>query len=173
MLGIQEYAKALKSGEKAARTASAKGEYPYLPALDGILSLQDVQSEIYLGLMDIPLEQIVGTRTAGRQNAFACNFMPLMAEKSEFAMKWAAVYDHQVDEGIHDPIEVYEFLNRYYVLEGNKRVSVLKYIGAYSIEATVTRIVPKLTPQDSHQLYLVFQRGKLCSPDQAVRKRDG
>ena len=155
MTGLQEYAKALKAGEKAARAASAKGEYPYLPALDEILSSQDVQSEIYLGLMDIPLEQIAGTRTTGRQNAFACNFMPLVGEKSEFAMKWSAVYDHQVEEGIHDPIEVYEFMNRYYVLEGNKRVSVLKYIGAYSIEATVTRIVPKLT--SDKQVHIFYE----------------
>lgn len=140
-----EYIRALRMGEKASRAATMKGEYPFLPALDEILSGQDVQTETYLGLMDIPLDQIVGTKTAGRQNAFACNFMPLMNENSEFAMKWSVVYKHQEEDGVSDPIEAYEYMNRYYVLEGNKRVSVLKFMGAYSIEGTVTRIVPKLT----------------------------
>ena len=140
-----EYIRALRMGEKASRAAAAKGEYPFLPALDEVLSGQDVQTETYLGLMDIPLDQIVGTKTAGRQNAFACNFMPLMNEKSEFAMKWSAVYKYQVVDGVSDPIVAYEYMNRYYVLEGHKRVSVLKFMGAYSIEGTVTRIVPKLT----------------------------
>ena len=41
------------------------------------------------------------------------------------------------------PIVAYEFMNQYYVQEGNKRVSVLKYVGAFSITASVTRLIPK------------------------------
>ena len=74
-----EYQAALKLGEKAYRNAVARGEYPYLPALDEILSCVEVQREEKLGLVDIPLEQIVGTKTTGRKNAFAVNFMPLNA----------------------------------------------------------------------------------------------
>ena len=151
-----EYTRALKMGERAARAASAKGEYPYLPALDEILVSSQVQTETYLGMVDIPLEQIVGTKTAGRQNAFACNFMPLMSEKSEFAMKWSAVYDYQLEDGVNDPIEAYEFMGKYYVLEGNKRVSVLKFIGAYSIEGFVTRIVPKLTEDPQVRIFYEY-----------------
>ena len=47
-----------------------------------------------------------------------------------------------MEEGIHDPIRCYEYLGHFYVQEGNKRVSVLKYFGADSIPATVIRIVP-------------------------------
>ncbi len=36
----------------------------------------------------------------------------------------------------------YEYLNKFYVLEGNKRVSVLKYFDAPTIPAYVTRIIP-------------------------------
>lgn len=58
----------------------AKGEYPYLPVLDDILSYTDIISEVNLGLMDVPLDKIVGTKTKGRTSAFANNFMPLLAE---------------------------------------------------------------------------------------------
>ena len=37
------------------------------------------------------------------------------------------LYNAHLEEGIHDPIKCYEFMNRYYVLEGNKRVSVLSF----------------------------------------------
>ncbi len=138
-----EYSKALHAGQKAYRAALARNDYPYLPALDEFLPASDIQTEVPLGLMDIPLDQIVGTKTAGRQQAFACNFMPLMNEKSEFAVKWSSLYAYQIDEGVKDPIICYEYMNKYYVLEGNKRVSVFKYLNAYSIEGNVTRIVPK------------------------------
>ena len=69
--------------------------------------------------------------------------MPLLAEDSEFAQKWQKVYSSQLREGIREPVTVYEYINRYYVLEGNKRVSILKYLGAASIYGNVIRLIPE------------------------------
>ncbi len=151
-----EYIKALKLGQKAAREAQSGGKSPYLPALDQILEGFAILTEEELGLMDIPLEQIVGTKTIGRQNSFACNFMPLMSASSEFAMKWGNLYKYQIEEGVADPIVAYEFLGRYYVLEGNKRVSVFKYLGAFSIEGQVRRIIPVRTQDPQIQINYEF-----------------
>lgn len=156
MANVAEYAKALRMGQRAYRNAVSRGEYPYLPALDDILECVDVQSETSLGLVDIPMEQIVGTKTAGRQNAFAADFMPLMPEKSEFATKWANVYEHQTEDGVSDPIIAYEFLNKFYVQEGNKRVSVLKFLNASSIEGVVTRVIPKPSDNRESRIYYEF-----------------
>ena len=153
---IEEYTKALKTGQRAYRNAAARGEYPYLPALDDILECVDIQGETSLGLVDIPLEQIVGTKTAGRQTAFAANFMPLMPEKSEFAAKWGHVFEHQTEDGVRDPIIAYEFLNKFYVMEGNKRVSVLKFLNASSIEGMVTRVIPKPADNAENRIYYEF-----------------
>ena len=155
-MSITDYAAALKKGKRNYQLALAKGAYPYLPALDDILSYTEVTASADLGLMDIPLSKIVGTKTAGRTNAFAGNFMPLLAEKSEFAAKWASLYDHQINDGIRDPIVVYEFMHRFYVQEGNKRVSVMKYLDSYSIPGTVTRIIPKKTDDKEICLYYEF-----------------
>lgn len=155
-MALSDYAAALKQGRRKYQSAVTKGEYPYLPVLDNILSYTDVVANVSLGVMDIPLSKIVGTKTEGRTDAFANNFMPLLSEKSEFALKWAMLYDHQVDEGIRDPIVAYEFMNRFYVQEGNKRVSVMKYLGAYSITGTVTRIVPRKTEDKENKLYYEF-----------------
>lgn len=155
-MALYDYSGALKQGRKQYQTAVMKGEYPYLPVLDEILANAEIASEVSLGLIDVPLDKIVGTKTQGRTQAFANNFMPLLGEKTEFGAKWAALYDHQIEEGIHDPIIAYEFMNRYYVLEGNKRVSVLKYVKAYSITASVIRLIPKRSEDRENKLYYEF-----------------
>jgi basic membrane lipoprotein Med (substrate-binding protein (PBP1-ABC) superfamily) len=155
-MASEDYTKAQKLARSAYRSAVSKGDYPYLPALDEILQQVNVKTEQPLGLVTIQLDQIVGTKTAGRQNAFAGNFMPLMPEKSEFAHKWDNVLSYHMDQGIGDPIVAYEFMNRFYVLEGNKRVSVLKYVHADSIEGSVTRVIPY--PEDTleNKIYYEF-----------------
>ena len=155
-MALYDYAGALKLGRKQYQASIQKGEYPYLPALDDILSYTEIVSETNLGLIDIPLDKIVGTRTKGRTSAFANNFMPLLNEKSEFGAKWAYLYDHQIEEGIHDPIIAYEFMNQFYVQEGNKRVSVLKYLKAFSIPGQVTRLIPKRSDDKDTKLYYEF-----------------
>ncbi len=156
-MSIVDYMGALKQGRKCYHDAVIKGQYPYLPALDPVLSYSEVASEVSLGIVDIPLSRIVGTKTEGRTNAFASNFMPLLPTDSEFSSKWAALYDYQVTEGIQDPIVVYEFMNQFYVLEGNKRVSVMKYLHAYSIHGNVTRLIPrKRDDSKENRLYYEF-----------------
>ncbi len=155
-MAASEYATALRQGRRSYRTALSKGEYPYLPVLDDMISYTEVASIENLGIMDIPLSKIVGTKTEGRANAFANNFMPLLPEESEFGRKWAAVYEHQIDDGINDPIIAYEFMNQFYVQEGNKRVSVMKYLKTYSLPASVTRLVPKRSEEKENRLYYEF-----------------
>jgi len=150
------YDKARKMGDKAYKLAIATGKYPYLPVLDDILDKEQVKSDVSLGLVNIPLDRIVGTSSAGRTQAFANNFMPIMGEKTEFGSKWSMLADAHVAEGIHDPIKVYEYLNYYYVVEGNKRVSVLKFYGADSVPAFVTRRVPVLTDDPIIRIYYEF-----------------
>jgi len=137
-----EYLKAKKAGEKEYKAKQAAGEYPYLPALDDILADADTMQHRQLGMMEIPVELIAGTKTRGRQNSFAPDFMPLLEGGTEFAIKWCNLYEVQMEEGFSDPIKVYEYLHRFYVLEGNKRVSVSRFLDMPVIMADVTRIMP-------------------------------
>ena len=155
-MAYEDYQKALKSGKAAYRRSLANGEYPYLPALDEIVDNHVIRTEEPLGIVSIPLDQIVGTKTAGRQSAFAVNFMPLMPDDSEFARKWQGVVRYHLDQGVGDPIVAYEYLNRFYVLEGNKRVSVLKYFHADSIEGSVTRMIPYPSESIENRIYYEF-----------------
>lgn len=151
-----EYEKAQKMGLKAFKAAVSKGEGEYLPVLDEILEGVDIVSEVSLGLVQVPLERVVGTSNVGRTYAFANNFMPILDYKTEFGAKWSSLCDAQIEEGIRDPIKVYEYMNKYYVVEGNKRVSVLKYFEAVSVPAYVTRKIPKLTDDPQVKLYYEY-----------------
>lgn len=152
----EDYALARRLGQKQYHAAIAAGRYPYLQSLDDILSYAEIQSEVPIGLVDIPLAQIAGTKTAGRQNAFSCGFMPLLGEKTEFATKWGILYDAQLNEGIRDPIVAYEYMHKFYVQEGNKRVSVMLAVEAFSIPGTVTRVIPKKSDDPEVKLYYEF-----------------
>ena len=140
---MTEYINARKSGLREYSNYISQGRNGYLPFLDGILKNIDIVSEVDMGIVDIPLRKIRGTYTYLRSISFARNYMPLMEADSEFALKWQNVCDIQNKEGLRDPIKVYEYLNWFYIIEGNKRVSVLKYLDVYSFMGKVTRLIPK------------------------------
>ena len=139
---LKQYTDALKLGQKEYRACLARGESPYLPVLDEILSSTSTVGERDMGLCQIPAAFIIGTRSAGRARMLARNFMPLAEDNSEFAVKWERLCRSHLDEGIRESIKAYEYMNRYYVVEGHKRVSVLRYFDAVTVSAQVTRILP-------------------------------
>ncbi|MBQ7144203.1 MAG: BMP family ABC transporter substrate-binding protein [Oscillospiraceae bacterium] len=147
------YKEAVKYGQKEYRLCVGRGEYPYLPALADLLPEERISAGTAIGAADIPTERIVGTRSAGRVHAFARNFMPLMPETSEFASKWTRLCEAHLEEGIRDPVKVYEYMNRYYVAEGNKRVSILKFFDAPTVGADITRVWPQRDGDRAVELY--------------------
>lgn len=140
---VEHYQQALKAGRKMQKQRVHQGLYPYLQVLDEILPEYTTAGREELGTIEIPVEKIVGTKTRGRSDAFAANFMPLIPADSEFGLKWRSLCEYHLgDSGIRDPISCYEFLGNFYVQEGNKRVSVLKYFDAATILGNVIRILP-------------------------------
>ena len=139
---IEDYRKALRRGRRQVSSAIAEGRHPYPPSLDEVLNGGAGAGEVPVGVREIPLELVVGTRQRGRSNMFSYGFMPIADVNTEFASKWSSLYDSQAAEGIRDPIVVYEYLQRFYVQEGNKRTSVLCYLNAPTILASITRVMP-------------------------------
>ena len=154
--GNELYLKAQKLALRDYREKMLAGQSPFLPVLDDILQNVPVENQIPLGQVDIPLNLLVGTKTTGRTAAFASNFMPLLDLKTEFASKWVNLCLSHLEEGIRDPIRCYEYMGRFYVQEGNKRVSVLKYFDATSILGNVIRIVPQYSEDPTVQMYYEF-----------------
>ena len=153
---MEQYLKALKSGQRSYHHHVSKGLYPYPPSLEEILPDYLRYNTESLGVIQIASEQMVGTTMSSRKTAFAPNFMPLFPPDTEFASKWAALCRSHEEEGIREPVKAYEYMNHYYVTEGNKRVSVLKFYNAPSIPAVVTRILPPKDDSLENRLYYEF-----------------
>ena len=153
---LEDYKSALRAGQRAYRARIARGQSPYLAVLDDVLKGVDIVAQEPLGLVEIPSDSLVGTKTSGRHTAFSYDFMPLLEPDTEFAAKWSNLCDAHLEEGIHTPIIAFEYMNRFYVQEGNKRVSVLKYYGAVKIPGTVTRLIPARTEDLENKIYYEF-----------------
>lgn len=154
---IEAYTKAQKQAQKENKDLTAAGKSAFPQVLDDILP--SLESDIYqdIGLVEIPSERIVGTKTAGRITAFNANFLPLLDIDTEFATKWMNLCDaHLSDGGIREPILCYEYLGSFYVQEGNKRVSVLRSFEAPRIPGNVRRILPQASDEPRVKAYYEF-----------------
>ena len=152
----EEYLSALRRGQKEAKELQAAGKSPHPAVLDQILDSSTASTQV-VGLVEIPSERIVGTRSAGRITTFSASFLPLAKHTSEFALKWMNLcMAHLGEAGIRDPNTCYEYLGNFYVEEGNKRVSVLRCFDAPRIPAMVTRILPERSEEPRIKAYYEF-----------------
>ena len=152
----EEYARALKLGQKEFKDRQAKGLDPYPAVLDEILADCPDCVIVDIGTMEIPADRIIGTRSAGRIAAFTAGFLPLLQPSTEFATKWINLCAAHLDEGIREPVQCYEYLGNFYVQEGNKRVSVLKHLESPRILSTVQRVMPAQSDSPRVKAYLEF-----------------
>ena len=149
--------KARRLAQKEIKELSLQGKETEPAVLDAILGENYAASAKEIGIVNIPVERIVGTKTAGRIGAFSPGFMPILGTETEFAQKWMHLcIAHMSDEGIRNPVLCYEYLGNFYIQEGNKRVSVLKYFGASQIPATVLRIMPEVSDEPRIKAYFEF-----------------
>ena len=152
-----EYEQALRRGHKEYKELCAAGKSPHPVVLDEILAEHPADVIQDIGLVEIPAKRIVGTKSAGRISAFTATFRPLLGPDSEFGIKWAYLCAaHLSDVGIQTPIECYEYLGDFYVVEGNKRVSVLRHFDAPRIPGNVLRIVPPMSDDPRINAYYEF-----------------
>ncbi len=155
----QDYDKALRRGRREYSALTARGESGNLKVLDELTQENRIMAYIKQPLREISMSRVTGTYTSARARSFSAGFMPLHDEDSEFAMKWCDLCAIHMTEGLRDPIQVYEYMWNYYVIEGNKRVSVLKYFGAPSVRAEIIRMIPQLNPEDPNTaIYYAFLR---------------
>ena len=151
------YYNAYHLGKKNKHRSGKQGSDPHLVELDAILDEKMVAGKVDVGVLEIPVDQIVGVANAVDKELYTHDFMPLTPTGTEYADQWCALYQHYLsDEGIRCPITCYEYLGRFYVLDGKKRVSVLKSHGAATICAAVTRILPVKTEDEEIQRYYEF-----------------
>ena len=152
-----EYAQALRRGNREYRELNAAGRNPHPAVLDELVEDHETLAHQEVGTVEIPAQYIVGTKSAGRVTAFTASFRPLLSPDSEFGLKWIHLCAaHLSDAGIQSPIECFEYLGRFYVVEGNKRVSVMRHFGAARVPGNVVRILPPPSDEPHIRAYYEF-----------------
>ena len=153
----ERYSVYQNQAKRIARKNSANVEMVALPLLKTVLDTYNVAGETDLGVVKIPVKQIVGVVAEEDRDAYVSDFFPLPSVNSEFAEKWTMMFmENLSDAGLSDPIRCYEFLGKFYVVDGKKRVSAVKAQGTIMIDAQVTRILPVETDDPEIQSYYEF-----------------
>lgn len=103
-------------------------------------------SEHYIGLRQIPLENVIGS--VGRYQDFDRAFLP---RQTHTKGRWISIDKAHLREIVLPPIEVYKVGDLYFVKDGNHRVSVARERGQVFVDAYVIEMdVPvKLDPDIS------------------------
>jgi hypothetical protein len=108
---------------------------------DHVLSFEEVRSiltqwsQAYRGMRTVEIEKIVGS--VGRCRDFDSSFLP---RKQSMNARWGRV-DSAYHQGIGLPaVSLYKIGDRYFVRDGNHRVSVARYHNVAAIDAEVVEI---------------------------------
>src|SRR5215212_2037288 len=111
------------------------------PGSNQLLSFDEVKgalgtvSQVYLGMREVPVSQIVGS--VGRHRDFDRAFMP---SKPDLGTRWRRI-DEIMDRGeALPPVSLYKIGDAYFVQDGNHRVSVARQQGVEMIDAEVVEL---------------------------------
>ncbi|MFQ5921531.1 MAG: universal stress protein [Anaerolineales bacterium] len=140
------YSQAVRDFRRARRKAALERVLARLAGKStDLLSYDDVRKKLKgretskLELKEISLDSIVGS--VGRYRDFSRGFLPRQDSDSG---RWARVKVVVTELGGLPPIEVYQIVEAYFVLDGNHRVSVAREVGATHIEAYVRQVRTKV-----------------------------
>ncbi len=104
-----------------------------LQNLETVEHTQTIHGRRYLGLQTVPLSQIVGSE--GRSRDFDAAFRPL---KSHNRDRWMGIAVAHMLKITLPPVELVQIGSRYFVRDGNHRISVALSFGQTEIDAQVT-----------------------------------
>jgi len=119
------------------------------PGSNQLLSFEEVKgalgavSQVYLGMREVPVSDIVGS--VGRHRDFDRAFLP---SKPDLGTRWRRI-DEIMDRGEElPPVSLYKIGDAYFVQDGNHRVSVARQRGVEMIDAEVIELRSRV-PVDS------------------------
>lgn len=153
----EQYSIARKQAMRMIRKYRKSNQSIDMPLLRTDIKGKEIIDEVDIGTLNIPVKQIVGVVSDREKECYTADFLPLPSEYSDFAENWTRLYmEHLSDRGLEEPICCYEYLGRFYVIDGKKRVSVLKANGAAMVKAEVIRLLPALTDDVIIRCYYEF-----------------
>lgn len=136
-----------------------KLRFPLTPvSLNMILDDSMISRKQELGILEIPTNLIVGVaEDSERRQLYTKDFLPVSPPDSDYADQWCRLYQVLLSNADFDkPISCYEYLGKFYVCDGMKRVSAAKYHSVACLRAQVIRILPLNAASREVSLYYDF-----------------
>lgn len=138
----EKYLSCLAKGKHVAARISHYDRYQCPAELTAMLRASKLTNTEELGVLEIPVSKIVGIASICGKESYAGDFLPIVSPKNSFVDAWCSIYSKYINNENIAPIICYEYLGKFYVVDGKKRVSVMKCNGSHLISANVTRIHP-------------------------------
>ena len=141
-------------GNRVAGKLSLFAKQPFLPELCDQYGSSEFTDTESLGVIDVPVNKIVGIASICGKYSYTVDFLPIMPSNSQFAKTWCNIYYDYLNEKEISPILCYEYLGNFYVIDGKIRVSVMKCHGVSTMKANVIRVLPSnKNSEESIQYY--------------------
>jgi hypothetical protein len=144
-LANQDFEKAHSKGVWRRMINRLIGKTDELLPFDEVKSRLPIKGQHYIGLKEVPMENIVGS--FGRYQDFDRAFLPLQKRTKD---RWISIDKAHHFQTPLPPIELYKLGDIYFVKDGNHRVSVAREQGQLEVDAYVTEIeIPIDLPIDT------------------------
>ena len=124
------------------RLRGQPGDVSTLLPFEEVVDALGRTGERRIGLETIPLETIVGS--VDRADEFDRNFRP---RSNRVRARWQRINEAQRQGKGMPPIEVLRIGGLHFVVDGHHRVSVARHLGLGVIEAYVTEVTTRVSPQ--------------------------
>ncbi|HUE68716.1 MAG TPA: DUF4032 domain-containing protein [Candidatus Acidoferrum sp.] len=142
-----------------------------LHSIAASLQAAGFEGKSYGGVEDIPLDKIAGSVAPESKTVdFDANFLPLNPRLRD---RWVNVYAAMVATDV-PPIDVYRVDDKYYVIDGHRRVSVARALERPTIRARVINVrtrAPLPSEADTHTLLRAAEYSAFLQETQLHRTR--
>lgn len=151
-LAQDDFERAYRKGFWRKLSSWFTGERNELLPFDAVRERIPIHGQHYLGLRQVPVEQIVGS--LGRYRDFDRAFLPRQARTRS---RWVSIDSAHYDDTVLPPVDLFKIGEIYFVRDGNHRVSVARERGQAFVDAYVIEIdvpVPLTADMDLDDLQL-------------------
>ncbi|MFL7890663.1 MAG: hypothetical protein ACK2UM_07505 [Anaerolineales bacterium] len=151
-LAQDDFERAYRKGFWRKLSSWLTGARNELLPFDAVRERIPIHGQHYLGLRQVPVEQIVGS--LGRYRDFDRAFLPRQARTRS---RWVSIDSAHYEDIVLPPVDLFKIGEIYFVRDGNHRVSVARERGQEFVDAYVVEIevpVPLTADMDLNDLQL-------------------
>ena len=130
-----DFERAMHKAKLQTILSTLQWEKPELLSFYEVTDLIKPTKQSYLGMKTIPIKDIIGSE--GRHRDFSAKFYP---KRQELSARWQRIDRANKSNVILPSISVYKLGDKYFVRDGNHRVSVAKSLGIEFVDAEVVEL---------------------------------